>query len=340
MNNDKLITFSVAAYNVSNYLAELLDSIVTMKHREFVEVLVVNDGSKDNTSQIGHEYENLYPGIIRVIDKDNGGYGSTINQGIAQARGTYFKVLDGDDWVDTDETDLLIEELQNTSSDMLFTSCKDIYYDKNGKVIKTYVDDFDYLDSGKVYTFEELQTLIPWIRFHKIIYKTNILRDNNIHIDEKCFYTDSEFSILPIMYIYSVKYLRLCVYNYRIYGLGQSVSTYSRKKNISHSQKVVKRLLAFRKTIPQSMLEGKRKYINYGIAMSCCWYFYGLLLFAPDKDYKKKMIEFDKDLYLEHRPIYDLMREVNGKNRIIILLRCSGYLAYWLIGLKNIIKGE
>ena len=79
---EKILTFSIAAYNVEKYLDKLLKTIICVPNNEMVEVLVVNDGSKDNTAQIAKEYEKNYAGVVRLIDKENGGHGSTINRGI------------------------------------------------------------------------------------------------------------------------------------------------------------------------------------------------------------------------------------------------------------------
>lgn len=94
----KLITFVVPSYNAEEYLERNLNSLVI--GGDEVEIIVVNDGSKDRTSEIAHAYEAKYPNIIRVIDKENGGHGSGVNAGIENATGLYFKCVDSDDWVD------------------------------------------------------------------------------------------------------------------------------------------------------------------------------------------------------------------------------------------------
>ena len=96
----KLLTISIAAYNVEKFIKKTLDSLIV--DSDELEVLIVNDGSKDETLKIAKEYEIKYPNIFRAIDKENGGYGSTINTGIIEATGKFFKQLDGDDWFETE----------------------------------------------------------------------------------------------------------------------------------------------------------------------------------------------------------------------------------------------
>ena len=95
---EKLLTISVAAYNVDNYLDQLMQSVIEADVMDALEVLIVNDGSKDGTAAKALSYQQQYPASVRLIDKENGGHGSTINCGIREAKGKYFRALDGDDW--------------------------------------------------------------------------------------------------------------------------------------------------------------------------------------------------------------------------------------------------
>ena len=89
MLSNKNLTIIIPTYNMQEYLQKCLSSLIVKKGLETLEVLVVNDGSKDNSSIIAHEFEAKYPGVFRVIDKENGNYGSCINRGLKEATGKY-----------------------------------------------------------------------------------------------------------------------------------------------------------------------------------------------------------------------------------------------------------
>ena len=117
----KLLTISIAAYNAEEYLANCLESLVKSKFLNEIEIIVVNDGSKDNTKDIGEEYARKYPYSICVINKENGGYGSTIEASLSRATGKYFKLLDSDDYFSTEGLDALISKLAESEADTVIT---------------------------------------------------------------------------------------------------------------------------------------------------------------------------------------------------------------------------
>ena len=119
---EKILTITVPAYNVERFLDQTLASFADERVLDLLEVLIVDDGSKDHTAEITKRYEEKYPQTFRLISKENGGHGSTINRGIREAAGRYFKVVDGDDWVDTDGLCELVRRLRTCSTDYVFTN--------------------------------------------------------------------------------------------------------------------------------------------------------------------------------------------------------------------------
>ena len=116
---EKILSVSIASYNVEKFIRKALDSCCIPEIMDRLEVIVVNDGSTDSTLEIAREYETKYPETFRVIDKINGGYGSTVNASIRVAAGRYFRLLDGDDWFDRDGLVKFIEELSVAEEDMV-----------------------------------------------------------------------------------------------------------------------------------------------------------------------------------------------------------------------------
>ena len=110
----KLLTFAIPCYNSAEYMSKCIESL--LPGGEDVEILIVNDGSKDDTSKIAHEYEKKYPTICKAIDKENGGHGSAVNTGIEHATGLYFKVVDSDDWVKDTAYEKILEVLSDPQS--------------------------------------------------------------------------------------------------------------------------------------------------------------------------------------------------------------------------------
>ena len=106
----KLISFAIPSYNSQDYLRHCVDTILT--GGEDVEILIINDGSTDNTAAIADEYAAKYPSIVRAIHKKNGGHGSAVNRGRDEATGLYYKVVDSDDWVNADALNTLLDTIR------------------------------------------------------------------------------------------------------------------------------------------------------------------------------------------------------------------------------------
>lgn len=319
----KILTFSVAAYNVEKYLKKLLDSILCVTNKELIEVLVVNDGSKDNTSIIAAEYENNYPEIVRVINKANGGHGSTINAGISEANGKYFKAIDGDDWVDSNALEKLLQMLPQCDSDLLLMDYKCCYEGSSDIIEKT-----GKIKSFKTLEFENVISEIDYMRYHAVIYKTQLLQDNKVHLDEKCFYVDSEFMLFTIPFIKTISYFPYPLYCYRI-GLGeQSVSSIGRRKHIKDGERVEHSLLEFYNELPQNISIQRKKYIEKGIAAHCTFHINSLMLCDNNKEYKNKIIKLDKEVRSTSINIYKIMNKLSNT---VAFLRLSHYTLYTII---------
>ena len=122
----KLLTISIAAYNVEKTIEKCLDSFLPCRHLSDLEILVINDGSTDHTAEIVSGYEKRYPGIY-LINKENGGHGSTINKSLSLSTGKFYKVIDGDDWVDSVELDKLCDCLESTEAELVINDYMEVY---------------------------------------------------------------------------------------------------------------------------------------------------------------------------------------------------------------------
>lgn len=220
----KLLTISIAAYNVEKTIEECLDSFLTCKHLNELEILIINDGSKDHTAEIVSDYEKKYPGILYLINKENGGHGSTINKSLSLATGKFFKVVDGDDWVKPEELDKLCDWLKKTDSDLVINAFRWCYPDKPYEE-----HDEKGFKLHHVYTFDEMYSVhgsnTSIFPMTAITISTERLLKIDMHIKEKCFYADNEFLVFCGIAAETVSFDDSCVYQYRMGQATQSVST-------------------------------------------------------------------------------------------------------------------
>ena len=97
----KKISVIIPVYNVEKYLVKCLDSLLNQEFSDY-EIIVVNDGSPDNSQSIIDSYVERYPKIVKSYIKENGGQGSARNLGISKAKGEYICFVDSDDFVESD----------------------------------------------------------------------------------------------------------------------------------------------------------------------------------------------------------------------------------------------
>ena len=202
----KILSVSVAAYNLESMIRQCLDSFIRPEILEKVEVLVTDDGSKDQTREIVAEYEKKYPGSFKLIVQKNAGPGSTVNSGLAHATGKYFRMVDGDDWVNTNEMEAYLTYLEEHDTDMVCTSycCVDHETgEKRLEMLKT-----DIMD--REIQFEQVAKDL-FLAMHNVTYKTSILKENSIRLDNG-FYTDLEYLLFPTPYIHTVAFLSQTIY--------------------------------------------------------------------------------------------------------------------------------
>ena len=109
---EKILTIVIPTYNMEKYLNRCLSSLVVEPDwMDKLEVLVVNDGSKDRSQAIAQVYESQYPRTFKVIDKENGNYGSCINAALPVALGKNIKILDADYWFENANVPAFIDFL-------------------------------------------------------------------------------------------------------------------------------------------------------------------------------------------------------------------------------------
>ncbi|MDG2916315.1 glycosyltransferase family 2 protein [Bisgaard Taxon 10/6] len=239
---NKILSIVVPSYNAGNYLPETIPTMLSISNLDKLEVIIVNDGSQDNTLAIASKLKSDYSDTIVIVDKENGGHGSTINAGIKVATGKYFKVVDADDWVNTENLSLLIDYLSTVDDDEVISPFVKVYTDTKREDVYSY----NVSKSRVTYNYESFLSEIDELpKMHAITVKTNILRDNQIRIDENCFYVDLEYNTFPMPYIKTISYFDKPVYRYRLGSPTQSVSMASYIKNVKMHKTVIFALIRF-----------------------------------------------------------------------------------------------
>lgn len=241
----KLLTVAIPAYNMEKYIGRCLDSITNIENTQGLEVLIINDGSKDNTLTIAQEYEKRYPNTIKVIDKPNGGWGTAINKAIELATGKYFKILDSDDWFDTKAFSEFLQLLDNVDVDLVATSFSYEYASGTNKSEIYPLELCNHIISLSEYLRTQHHD-IKHLPMATIAYRTNLLQANHIQVAEK-YYADIEYNLVPLVYVKNILFSQLVLYKYWIGREGQSTSLAGYNAHIDDYLKLLKKLIAFYK---------------------------------------------------------------------------------------------
>lgn len=292
-----ILTIVIPSYNAENTLEKCLQSMLKSDYSYLTEILVINDGSKDRTAEIGKYYQELTTvdgrSIVKLIDKENGGHGSGINKGIELARGKYFKVVDSDDWLEEQPYNELLKKLIDEDCDLILTDLSEarsfedklavLDYYENLETEKTYhFDDICVGENG----FKEWGPMLP-----TATYKLDCLKRANFKLFEKTFYVDMIYNAYSIIYIDTVKKYDLNIYRYYIGNEGQSVSQDGMKKNYKNHEDVTIELM--RIVVEENRLsDNKREYVLKRLCLPMVYvqYYINLDLFKS----RKKFLTFEK----------------------------------------------
>lgn len=236
----KYISFVVPSYNSEAYLAKCLDSLVI--GGEDVEIIVVNDGSKDRTIEIAREYESKYPTIIKVIDKENGGHGSGINAGLDVAEGLYYKCVDSDDWVDKDAYMTLLDlvkkhHAEGVSPDLYFTN---YVYERLDLNLSIPMEDKN-IPRNKLFEWKDFKKMgiADYFFLHQMMYKLDVIKESKMRLPEHCFYVDNVFVYIPLFYVKTMYYCPVNFYRYYVGRPNQSVTLENATKNYKMGLRVI-----------------------------------------------------------------------------------------------------
>ena len=238
----KLLTVAIPCYNSQDYMEKCIDSLLI--GGEDVEIIIVDDGSKDMTPEIADSYAKKHPEIVRAIHQENGGHGEAVNTGIRNAQGIFFKVVDSDDWVDAEAYQKILATLRElvgngSQLDMLISN---FVYEKEGAKHKKVMKYTSAIPKEKLFTWKDVRHFSKgqYILMHSVIYRTQLLRDCGLELPKHTFYVDNLFVYVPLPYVKNMYYLDVDFYRYYIGREDQSVNESVMIKRIDQQIKVNK----------------------------------------------------------------------------------------------------
>lgn len=241
----KLLTFAVPCYNSEAYMDHCVQTL--LEGGDDVEIILVDDGSKDGTGAIADRYAQEYPDIVRVIHQENGGHGEGVNQGIRNATGLYYKVVDSDDWADVDALRKVVEKLREFSQmdkpvDLLV--CNYVYEhveDQTQKVMR-YTNVFP---QDKIFTWDEIGRFRPsqYLLMHSVFYRTELIRACGLELPKHTFYVDNIFVYQPLPFVETIYYMNLDFYRYFIGRADQSVNEQVMVKRVDQQLRVTRLMI-------------------------------------------------------------------------------------------------
>lgn len=313
----KILTVSIAAYNVQKYIENTINSLL-VDNIEDLEILVEDDGGTDNTANIVKKYEEKYPGIIKLVHKENGGYGSTINKSIELAQGKYFKQLDGDDWYEHENFEKFLELLRKTDADVVYTPFLKFFENDNQ------YEQIDFFDK-KIDKIHNLSDIILKANHHlnmyTLCYKTEILKSNHIKLLEHCFYTDTQYAMYPITMAKTINITHIPIYIYRIGREEQSMSLSGHIKHYKDHVRVSKDIIDFYNN--KKFSENIKKYIsNYAVKHITTTISEFYMVLDNTKNNLEEIKKFEKYILENSKEIYNRIEE---KSKIIKILRKTNY---------------
>lgn len=300
---EKILSIIIPTYNMEKYLRFCLDSLLIKDNFDRLEVLVINDGSKDSSSVIAHEYETRFPNVFKVIDKENGNYGSCINKGLAIATGKYVKVLDADDSFDTKNFDDFVSYLLSVDADLVLSDF--VIVDENREIT-----------SSKIYGFKES---VPYVmddiclapsfrnmQMHAVTYRLKNLIEMGYRQTEGISYTDQQWIFTPMSRVKCVYCYNKPVYRYLVGREGQTMAVKSVVKYSAHMIPCLEGMLKCYTTIEHDVSKSVLSYFH-AIIIPLLKGLYVEFLIDKSEESKRTLIVYDKSFKVWHNGIYNMI---------------------------------
>lgn len=322
----KILSLAIPAYNMERLIARCLDSVALKEFNNDLEILLINDGSKDNTLDIMRKYASEYVELIRLINKPNGGWGSAINLAMKEATGKYFKILDSDDWFQKEAFSSFIQVLKTSDEDLIATSYSKVY----DELAPEYIE-LPYQD-GRVYTFEALlqeHQFNSFLPMATLCFKTSILKD--ITVSDR-YYADVEYALYPLAKVNTVKFCNCNLYQYYLIGNEHSTSQLGYKRHFNDYIEMTHKLINFynkknHNGIHKQLLQNEiSKQVRFGYYLLMSPTFNG-----SAKDYKSTLKQYNQKIKETSSYFYKTAIKATVKG-------CVPFIGIWRVSGLNILN--
>ena len=327
----KILTVIVPCFNSQGYMNHCIDSLLTADNDE-LEILIINDGSTDNTAGIADDYASANPAVIRTIHQENRGHGGAVNTGMSEASGVYLKVVDSDDWVDEESFRRVLSKLKElersgTPADLIVSN---YVYEKEGARFHKTVHYRNTLPQGRVFGWADVRPFrkSQYMLMHSLIYRTSLLIECKLQLPLHTFYVDNLFAFIPLNHVKRIYYVDTNLYRYYIGRADQSVNESVMLKRIDQQLKINKimleHMLESSFDIPQ-LRRYMRHYLEIIITVSSI-----LLIRSRQKEFLEEKKELwlsvkhgDRGLYFRLRfGLLGLLTNLPGEAGRIVSISC------------------
>ena len=301
----KYISFAVPSYNSEAYLHKCIDSLLV--GGEDVEIIIVNDGSKDGTAAIADEYAQKYPTIVKAVHKENGGHGSGVNRGMKEATGLYYKVVDSDDWADPDALKTLLDTIKehyaaDTLPDMYFANYVYEHVEDNTQYVNR--DCARKMPKNRFFGWDEVKPfrMNEALMMHAMFYNREKLLATGVVLPEKTFYVDEIYAYAPLPAMKKLFYLDIDFYRYFIGRVDQSVNIKSLTSRYEQHIRVYKEIIKSHSyDAIMAQPKGLRKYMKHMLSV------YYLLVACFTNYYD------DEERRKNYKELWDFIKETDIK---------------------------
>lgn len=304
---EKILSIIVPSYNCQNFLDVGIPTFTASEVLDSLDIIIVNDGSSDGTAAAAEKYCAQYPGSIRLISQENKGHGGALNTGCAAARGKYLRIVDADDWVQTQNLAPFVEFLRNCDSDVVLNHYRTVDI-SNGEIKERRLPAEAF---GRKITLGDMMAdrvnYEQILALHGITYRTDFYHSRGIQLTEHVFYEDVEYATIPCCFAKTISCADLFLYEYRIGDVQQSVSDVSQLKRIAHVEKVLARMMQEYDRIREQLDQGQHSYYCIKTRSLLLRYCTTVLLLEPDRAKGRRMAADMVERFRERMPLVHKM---------------------------------